>query len=58
MLKIKQCTKDKVILSSNKSQHECVFKDMSTIINVRFQTDSLLLLLNTNNPKELFHICL
>ena len=54
-MKIKQCIMDKVILSSNKSQHEYVFKDMSTIVNVCFQkTDTLLLPLNTHSPKELF----
>ena len=35
VIKIEQCVMDKVILSSNKSQHEC-FKDMSTIVNVCF----------------------
>ena len=54
---------DKDILSSNKSHHECVFKDMSTIVNVCFQkTDILLLSLNIHSPKELFlfllEICL
>ena len=50
---------DKVILSSNANQHECVFKDMSTIVNVCFQKiDSLLLSLNTHSPKELFVFCL
>ena len=56
---MKQCIMDNVILSSNKSQHECVFKDMSTIVNVCFQTtDSLLLPLNTHSPKELLLLLL
>ena len=50
---------DKVILSSNKSQHECVFKDMSTIVNVCLEnTDSLLLTLNIRSTKELFYFCI
>ena len=46
---------DKAILSSNRRQPECVFKDTSNLSNVCFpKTDSLLLLLNTRSSKEYF----
>ena len=54
-LKIKQCVMNKSILSSNRRQPECVFKDTSNLSNVCFpKTDSLLLLLNTRNPRDFF----
>ena len=51
---------DKVILSSNKSQYECVFKDMSATVNVWFQkAGNLLVPLNTRSSRELFlYFCL
>ena len=56
--RIKLCTMDKVILSSNRRQLECVFKDTSNLSNVCFpNTDSLLLLINTRSPMDFLNFC-
>ena len=57
-MEIKRCIVDKFILSSNKSQHECVLKDMSTIANVCFQKTDNLLLQTPAVPRNCSYSCL
>ena len=57
-LKIKQCIMDKVILSSNKSQHECVFKDILTVVDVCLQKTAYFSLWTPVVPRNFFKFLL